>query len=312
MLNGMDIGRLNFSHGTHDSHLDKLCKIRDLNKKYRRKVKVLQDLEGYRIRIGRLKAPIELKKKQIYYLVCPGQKAGSRYIPVDYTGRLSQINKTKFIYIDDGKIILKVIDTQKNKVKVRVAVAGVVYPHKGIQIPGFNPGFSGLTEKDRKDLEFAFKHKPEFIAQSFVRTADDVLVLRDSIESKLPSAKIIAKIENQQGVDNIDKIIDVADMVMVARGDLGVCLAYQKVPFVQKEIIAKCNKKSKPVIVATQMLESMTENFRPSRAEVSDITNAILEGATHLLLSSETASGKYPVESVNVMNEIIKYAESKR
>lgn len=309
MLAGMDVIRLNFSHGTHRSHLDKVKTIRKLNQKYRRGVKVLQDLEGYRIRIGEIEPPKQLIKGKRCFLTLGNSLKNPAGVPLDYTGPLQNITPGQYVYIDDGKIVLKVIQVQKKKVKVRVERGGMLYSHKGVNIPGLKLSFSGLTEKDKKDLDFAFKHKPDFIAQSFVRTHKDVLNLKKNIGGKLPKCKIISKIENQEGVKNIDKIVDASDLVMIARGDLGVCLPFQKVPFVQKQIIKKCRRKKKKVIVATQMLETMVENFIPSRAEVSDIANAVLDGAHMLLLSSETAKGKYPVESVKVMDKVIKYTE---
>ena len=188
-------------------------------------------------------------------------------------------------------------------------VAGIVYPHKGINMPGFSLPFSGITSKDKRDLEFVFKYKPDFIAQSFVRNHKDVLHLRRFIGNRLPNCKIISKVENQEAVDNIDKIIKASDLVMIARGDMGISLPIYKVPIVQKMIIKRCKLLGKKVIVATQMLESMTQDFMPTRAEVSDVANAILDGSDYLMLSGETAKGRYPAQSVRMMNEIIKYTE---
>lgn len=309
MIDSLDIARFNFSHGTHKDHLSRIKIIRGLNKKYRRHIRILQDLEGYRIRIGKLSSPLILKKNQVYYFshIIKGR---NRVIPFDYSGRLSDIKEGSFIYIDDGKIILKVISCQEKALKTKVIVGGILYPRKGVNIPGLKFKFKGLTEKDKFDLEFAFRHKPDFIAQSFVRSKADILSLRRYLGDRLPACRIIAKIENEDGIKNISSISEEADIIMVARGDMGVSIPVYKVPLVQKEMIKLCRKKKKKIIVATQMLESMTDNIIPTRAEVSDVANAILDGADMVMLSGETAKGKYPVESVNMMNEIIKYVEA--
>lgn len=306
---GMDVVRCNFSHGNHKEHAKRFLMVKKLNKKYRRSIKILYDLEGYRIRIGKLK-PFMLKKRQVYYLIQANLSKNKKSIPFDYKGSLAGIERGQFIYIDDGKIILKVLKKQKKVLKVEVVIGGRLCAFKGINIPGFKIGFSGLTAKDKKDLEFAFRYKPDFIAQSFVRNQKDVQVLRQFIKNKLPDCKMIAKIENQEGIRNIDTIIKASDVIMIARGDMGVSIPIYKVPFIQKKIIEKCKKMKKKAIVATQMLESMTENFIPSRAEVSDVANAILDGADFVMLSAETATGKYPTETVKVMNDIIKFTEN--
>jgi len=309
MLSGLDIVRLNFSHGSIKEHLERVNLIRRLNKKYRRAIKIMQDLEGYRIRVGRLKSPLILKKREVFYL--SNEKIEERgIIPIDYKGSLSSIKKTQLIYIDDARIILRVLKSSKKELKVEVVLGGILSSYKGINIPGFKIEYSGLTLKDKKSLETAFLFKPEFIAQSFVRSPRDILTLRESIRDKLPDSKIVAKIENKTALKNIDKIIEVSDLIMIARGDLGICLPFYRVPFIQKEIIKKAKMVKREVIVATQMLESMTENFFPTRAEVSDVANAILDGATYLLLSGETAVGRYPWRVVEVMNKIINYTLS--
>ncbi len=309
MIDSLDVARFNFSHGTHKEHLNRIKVIRRLDKKYKRHIRILQDLEGYRIRIGELPFPLTLQKKQVYYLSSK-IKGENRVIPFDYSGRLSDIKEGSFIYIDDGKILLKVISRQEKALKTKVIVGGILYSRKGVNIPGLKFKFKGLTEKDKVDLEFAFEHKPDFIAQSFVRSQADILSLRRYLGNRLPDCKIIAKIENEDGIKNISSISEEADIIMVARGDMGVSIPVYKVPLVQKEMIKLCRKKKKKVIVATQMLESMTDNIIPTRAEVSDVANAILDGADMVMLSGETAKGKYPVESVNMMNEIIKYTEN--
>ena len=310
MLAGLDVARLNFSHGSLSEHLNRLNIIRQLSKKYRRHIRVLQDLEGYRIRIGSLKEPIELKKKQTIYLTTEDIIGDKDIIPLDYTGSLDIIRKNQPIFIDDGNISLVVLKRKKRQLKARVEIPGLLVERKGINMPGVNFKFQGVTPKDRRDLYFAIKHKVDFIAQSFVRSKADVLGIKALVASKLPSCRIIAKIENRQGIRNIDEIIEVSDGIMIARGDMGVSVPIYEIPFIQKEIIKKCNQGKKIVITATQMLESMVKNLRPARSEVTDIANAILDGSDYLMLSAETATGEHPVEAVRMMNSITKFTEN--
>lgn len=311
MLAGMDVARLNFSHGSHPEQKKRIFFIRDLNKKYRRHIRILEDLEGYRIRIGSLKGkkPIELKKRQVLILANENISGERNIIPFDYTGRLSDIKAGTQVFIDDGNIALIVKQCTKKYLKAEVVIPGLLKEHKGINMPHLNLKFKGLTDKDKADIEFGIKYKVDYIAQSFVRDRKDILPVREMIKDRLPDCKIIAKIENRQGINNIDEILKVSDGIMIARGDMGVSIPIYEIPIVQKEIIKKCNKLGRPVITATQMLESMTENLRPTRAEVTDVANAILDGTDFLMLSAETAAGKYPVEAVKMMNQIIKFTE---
>jgi len=313
MLAGMDVARLNFSHGNHKEHLGRINLIRKLNKKYRRRIKILQDLEGYRIRIGsfknRDKKPIVLKKRETVYLNSKNKKADKENIPFDYDGPLKDIKNGNFVYIDDGNIALKVKATTKNYIQAEVVTPGILKENKGVNIPGIKLKFKELTEKDKKDLHFGIKNKVDFIAQSFVRNKKDVLNVRKFSGSKKTDPKVIAKIENREGIKNIDEILEVADGIMIARGDMGVSLPIYEVPIMQKMIIKKCIKRKKMVITATQMLESMTEHKRPTRAEVSDVANAILDGSGYLMLSGETAVGENPVLTVKMMNDVIKFTE---
>jgi len=312
MLCGMDIVRLNFSHGSHAEHANRIKLIRELNRNYRRRIKILQDLEGYRIRIGRLKPEggIELKKKKIYRLTNRSIFAEGDAIPFDYKGPLSAIRPGSLIFIDDGNIALVVKSGSRADLKVEVIVGGLLKEHKGVNIPEVNLKFKGLTEKDKIDLKFGIEHNVDFIAQSFVRDRHDMLGLRQFIGPGLKNCKLIAKVENRQGIKNIDGIIDVSEGIMIARGDMGVSLPIYEIPMIQKMIIKKCNQRRKLVITATQMLESMTQNIRPTRAEVTDVANAILDGTDLVMLSAETAVGKYPAESVRMMNSVIKYTEA--
>ncbi|MHC4911512.1 MAG: pyruvate kinase [Planctomycetota bacterium] len=313
MLAGMDMMRLNFSHGSHEGHKNNVDLVRRLNTKYRRRIRILQDLEGCRIRIGRFKysrgKTIELKKKQIVRLTNKDKVGDKSVIPFDYEGGLSDIKTGSLIYIDDGNISLKVKGRTKDCLKAEVVVGGVLKENKGINIPDINLRFEGLTEKDKSDLDFAVENKVDFIAQSFVRNRKDLINVKDFIADSGLKCKIIAKIENRQGIQNIDEILEESDGIMIARGDMGVSLPIYKIPVLQKMLIRKCNRRKKFVITATQMLESMTENVRPTRAEVTDVANAILDGSNYVMLSGETAVGRYPVETVRMMNQIIKFTE---
>jgi pyruvate kinase len=312
MLAGLDVVRLNFSHGKTSDNKARINLVRYLNKKYRRHIKILADLEGYRIRIGNLNKPLELKKNQIVYLRQKNTAKDAAAIPFDYAGSLKDIHAGQHIYIDDGNLDLIVVASKKHCLKTRVMAGGILKEHKGVNIPQVNLKFRGLTLKDREDIDFCIKQKIDFIAQSFVRTKEDILKIKNLVSDNSPQIKLIAKIENRKGIDNIDDIIKVSDGIMIARGDMGVSIPIYEVPIVQKTIIRKCNRAGRFVITATQMLESMTENLRPSRAEVSDVANAIIDGSDYLMLSAETAVGSYPVESVRMMNEIVKFTEKFR
>ncbi len=315
MRSGMDVARLNFSHGTHAEHYRRIEAIRRLNGKYHRHVRILQDLEGYRIRIGLLKdaKPIALKKKQVVCLTNKEACRGEGAIPFDYRGSLKEIKVGNSIFIDDGTIALAVKRVTAQYVSAEVVVGGILKEHKGINMPEVNFRFKGLTDKDRTDARFGLDNKVDFIAQSFVRDKKDMLHLRRLVEGAgHPGCRIIAKIENRQGIANIDEILEVSDGIMIARGDMGVSVPVYEVPMIQKYIIRKCNLRKKFVITATQMLESMTEHPRPSRAEVTDVANAILDGSDYVMLSGETAAGSYPVEAVRMMDQVIKFTEAHR
>jgi len=308
---GMGVARLNFSHSTPRVHLARIRLIRKLNKKYRLNVKVLGDLEGYRIRIGRLKGgqAIKVNKSQIVWLTQEDVLGKGNLIPFDYKDSLNVIKKGQHIYIDDGNIALLVLGRQRNRVKAKAVIPGLIKERKGINMPDIKLNFKGLTEKDKESIRFCAENKVDYLAQSFVRSKDDILVIRGYLKKFAYKCKIIAKIENREGIKNIDEIIKVCDGIMVARGDLGVSIPIYEVPIVQKEIIRKCNRAKKFVITATQMLESMTENRIPERAEVSDVANAILDGSDYLMLSAETAVGLYPAGCVDMMNKIVKFTE---
>lgn len=310
MLAGLDGVRLNFSHGTHKDHLANIRLVHTLNKKMRRAIKIMQDLEGYRIRVGEMEEGAFLKKNSVFYLMQGRAKGNAKEASFDYFGTLAAIRPGNLIYIDDGKILLRVLGREKKRLKTKVVTGGALKERKGINIIGAELHFKALTEKDKRDLQVAITHRLDFVAQSFVRDARDISLLKGMLAAKHSQCKVFAKVENRLALKNIDQIIDEADGIIIARGDLGICLPIYKVPIFQKEVIKKCRLKAKPVIVATQLLDSMTEEKLPTRAEVSDVANAILDGATHLLLSGETAIGRHPHKVVEMMNKIIKNTES--
>lgn len=312
VMAGLDVVRLNFSHGSHKEHLGRLELVRRANKKYRRHIRIMQDLEGYRVRIGRFKGGKHriLKKRTTVWLVKEADKGDPRLIPFDYKGDLTEIRPGGLIYIDDGNIILKAKKSSKKVVKTEVVEGGILKERKGINIPGVRLKFSGLTAKDRIDIEFGINHRVDYVAQSFVRSKKDIDTLRDIIEPRAPECLIVAKIESREAIKNIDEIIDSSDGIMIARGDMGIAVPIYQIPIIQKRIIKKCNRKKRFVITATQMLEHMTEHSRPTRAEVTDVANAILDGTDFVMLSAESAAGKFPVKAVKTMNDIIKFTES--
>ncbi|MFH2068374.1 MAG: pyruvate kinase [Candidatus Omnitrophota bacterium] len=308
MRAGMDVARLNFSHGKPQELLHRIKLVRLLNTKHRRRIKLLGDLQGHRIRIGQFVAPLELKKRRIVWLSRQKTKSENAKIPFDYQGPLSGIKNGCQIFIDDGNIALEVIGRSKNSLKARVIAGGLLKERKGVNIPGAQLEFGGISKKDARDILFCEKTGVEYIAQSFVRTKKDILEVRKLLQPG-SSCQVIAKIECREGIKNIDDIIKVSDGIMIARGDMGVSLPVYEIPIIQKMIIKKCNRAGKFVITATQMLESMTDNLRPTRAEVTDVANAIIDGTDFVMLSAETAAGKYPAEAVTMMNNIIKFTE---
>lgn len=312
MLAGMDVARLNFSHGEGKEHQNRIGFIRVLNKRYRRRVRILGDLEGYRIRVLNLwrgESKI-LKKNAKVWLSDKEDDGDPSFIPFDYKGDLKDIGPGREIFIDDGKIILSVTGSSSKKLKASVVEGGELKERKGINIPGVKMPFAGMTEKDLRSIRFAISNRLDLIAQSFVRTAAEVLEVKDMISPSLPGCRVIAKIESREAIKNIDGIIEASDGIMIARGDMGIAVPIYTIPVVQKMIIKKCNEAKKPVITATQMLESMTDHSRPTRAEVTDVANAILDGTDMVMLSGETAVGHFPSETVKMMDRIIKYTET--
>jgi pyruvate kinase len=311
---GMDVARLNFSHGTHDEHLGTLKNVREAAHRSGVEIAVLQDLQGPKIRIGELSAPfVELHQGDRFTITTEQGFRGPTKVSTTYTGLAKDVRPDDTLLLDDGKIILKALDINSSEVVCTVVTGGPLSSHKGINLPGVAVSAPSLTEKDLQDLAFGLQNGVDYVALSFVRKAEDVRHLRNAIierAGKIHSVPIIAKIEKPQAVNNIDSIIDEADGIMVARGDLGVELPAEDVPILQKMIIKKCNQAGKPVIVATQMLESMINNPTPTRAEASDVANAVVDGCDAVMLSGETSVGKYPLEAVRIMDKIIGKVES--
>jgi pyruvate kinase len=308
---GLDVVRLNASHASHEEHLDAIDLIRRLNKKYRRHIRVMLDLEGFRIRIGRFKGGKTklLKNHTVAWLTNDTGAGGPKTIPFDYKGDLTPIKPGQLIYIDDGNLALRVKSVSGNTIKTVVVEGGILKERKGVNIPDVDLEFEGVTAKDQKDIEFGVKQGVDYIALSFVRDADDVRQAAALIKPGLPRCGIVAKVESRQAIENIDAIIEAADGIMIARGDMGIAIPIYEVPIIQKRIIKKCNAAGKFVITATQMLEHMTEHSRPTRAEVTDVANAIIDGTDFVMLSAETAVGSFPYESALMMNQIIKFTE---
>ncbi len=311
MRAGMDVVRLNCSHSSPDQRLSLIERVRYLNKRYRRRLRILLDLEGPRIRLGRIKyhRNIPVKKGQVIRLVRGDRLGEGSVLPLDYPGSFLDFQKAENISIDDGLIVLKIEDLAEESIKARVVVGGIIKERKGVNLPGARLRFISPTPRDLENIEFGLDAGVDYIAQSFVRDAGDIERVEEVVHRRGSSCRVIAKIEDRQGVFHREEIIDASDGVMVARGDLGVSLPIWEVPIIQKKIIRRCNKMGKFVITATQMMESMVEHLRPTRAEVADVANAILDGTDFVMLSAETAVGLHPVETVKMMNEIIKFTE---
>jgi pyruvate kinase len=310
IIAGVDVFRLNFSHGTHEVHKGVIEKIRALNKELGTHVAILQDLQGPKIRVEEVENNgVLLKAGEKLIITSENLIGNSQKVSTSYKALPIDVKIGDSILMDDGNLELKVIDKNDKEVIAEIVHGGILKSRKGINLPTSKVSAPSLTEKDYEDLLFGLEQDVDWIALSFVRTAKDIQSLRAIIEEKGKTAKIVAKLEKPEALENLDAIIDATDAVMVARGDLGVEIPMEKVPLVQKLMIAKCNEKSKPVIVATQMLESMITNPRPTRAEASDVANAVLDGADAVMLSAESASGSYPELAVKSMVRIIKSTE---
>jgi pyruvate kinase len=298
---GMNVTRINFSHGTHAEHAEVIAAVRATAAEMGRSVAILGDLQGPRIRAGDLPGPISLAGGSEVVLV-PEHLARANEIPITYDDMANDVHPGDRVLLDDGLIELVVTEVRPPRVTARVIQGGELKSHKGMNLPGVHVSAPSITEKDRADIEFAVKQEVDYLALSFVRKAEDLAILRFLVPKQL---LLIAKIEKDVALQNIESIMRAADGVMVARGDLGVELPFEEVPIAQKKIIALANRMGKPVITATQMLESMVENARPTRAEASDVANAILDGTDAVMLSAETAVGAFPRLAVEAMRRII-------
>ncbi len=310
-LEGVDVCRLNFSHGTHEEHLKNIKLIRELNKQFDIHVAILADLQGPKLRIGEVEKDIVLIEGMEFKLITEKCLGNNEKAYMSYERLPMDVKIGESILIDDGKIKLQVIHTNlKDIVVTRVIHGGPLSSNKGVNLPHTNVNSPSLTEKDLEDFQFVVKQNLDWIALSFVRRASDIQDLRKLVRESKSSIRIMAKIEKPEALNEIDEIIKMSDAIMVARGDLGVEVDFDQVPMIQKMIVNKCTNHSKPVIIATQMMESMMSNFRPTRAEATDVANAVLDGADTLMLSGETSVGRYPAEVINAMQRIIDWTEA--
>ena len=318
---GIDVARLNFSHGTHEEHLAKIKLIRELSVELGIPVTILQDLQGPKLRVGTLpKQGVPLKAGEVLNMELDLDNRALDFIDgkektifLEIPNILHSLKIGGRILLDDGELEMEILDVYSRGFKAKVVLGGTLFSHKGVNLPGIGLDIPGFTEKDQDDLKFGLENDVDAVAISFVRDANDIVCVRDFITQNKPERAglpIIAKLELPQAIENLESILDVADGVMVARGDLGVETSPADVPVIQKRIILAANRKNKLVITATQMLDSMIENPRPTRAEASDVANAVFDGTDAVMLSGESASGKYPVESVRMMDAIALKAES--
>ncbi|GAB4272165.1 MAG: pyruvate kinase [Candidatus Rifleibacteriota bacterium] len=307
--NGVNVFRLNFSHGTHASHFEYIKNIREASEELNAHIGILGDLCGPKIRVGKFpNGPVELKNGATFFLSenhdLPGNEEG---VGTSYPYLTKDIKPGNQVLLDDGNITLEAIEIKEDKVFFKVLDGGILKDKKGMNMPGIPLSIETITDKDKEDLRFMVEQNLDFVALSFVRKADDLIQLKKLAQNE--NLRIIAKIEKPEALDELEKILDHCEGIMIARGDLGVELPIQQVPVIQRHILERCCKRGKPVITATQMLESMIENQRPTRAETTDVFNAIVEGSDAVMLSGETASGKHPVEAVKMMTSIALEAE---
>lgn len=307
---GMNVVRINFSHGSHEDHKKTIGYVREVAQKYQYSLPVLMDLQGPKIRVGNMKDGSQfLENGSLVKITSEDVEGSTELIPIDYPNLSQDAKEGNQILIDDGLLELKIVKKNQSDLTAKVVVGGELKSRKGVNLPDVDISMSSLTEKDIKDLEFGLDVGVDFVAMSFVRSARDVQDVISRIRAKKSNAAIIAKIEKPEAVNVIDEIIEEADGIMVARGDLGIEIPSEQVPLVQKKIIERCRTVGKPVITATQMLDSMINNPRATRAESSDVANAVVDGTDAVMLSGETAAGKYPVEAVKTMAKIIMSVE---
>ena len=314
---GMDVARLNFSHGTHETHAARISQLRTIAQNLGRPLAVLQDLQGPKIRVGVLHVPISLVSGSTALLYPEGASKpkstqSQAVIPVDFPQLFDKVKPGNHILLDDGRLVLSVLKVHEKQVVAEIKTGGILTSNKGINLPGVLLEIPAFTEKDAEDLEFGLSLGVDFVAISFVRQAKDLQKVMERIACQAPGEcpLLIAKLERPEALDNLESILDVVDGVMVARGDLGVEMAPEDVPSAQKRIIQSANRRGRLVITATQMLESMIHNPLPTRAEASDVANAVFDGTDAVMLSAETAAGDYPVEAVTLMDRIVVQAEA--
>ena len=310
--NGMDVARFNFSHGDHEEHLGRLEVLREVRKELDIPVAALLDTKGPEIRTGLLKdgKKVALKEGQTFTLTTRDVVGDDTITHINYSGLNEDVTAGNKILIDDGLIELDVVEVNGTDIVCKVVNGGELGEKKGVNVPIVKIKLPALTEKDKEDILFGIRQGFDFIAASFVRTADCIREIKEILEEHGSNMRVIAKIENAEGIENLDAIIEASDGIMVARGDMGVEIPAEKVPYIQKTIIRKCNEACKTVITATQMLDSMIRNPRPTRAEVTDVANAVYDGTDAVMLSGETAMGKYPVEALKMMATIVEDSES--
>jgi pyruvate kinase len=316
ILAGMNAARINMSHGTYEAHEQSIKNVRQASKNVGKEVAILLDLQGPKIRVDKLPSPLQLEDGEIWvigpsHLKDQYSEYAERFIPTIYKNLVKDAHVGARILFDDGLIEADAIEKDREVLKIKVKVGGALKSNKGINLPYVKVSAPAFTDKDREDLLFGLKQGVDYVALSFVRTAEDVLQVKSLLHSMKVQIPIISKIEKPEALDNMESIVQVSDAIMIARGDMGVEVGNHLVPLIQKQMIKTCNGLGKPIITATQMLESMITNSRPTRAEASDVANAIWDGTDCVMLSGETASGKYPIEAIQTMGQIVEEAEKK-
>jgi pyruvate kinase len=312
IIEGVDVCRLNFSHGSYEQHEAAINTIRELNIELNTNTAILVDLQGPKIRCNEMENNgVELIKDESVTITTDKRIGTKEHFSINYKDLPKDINPGEKILLDDGKLCIEIVSTNKIDTMIgKVVHGGILSSKKGVNLPNTKISLPSLTEKDQKDLDFALKHNVDWVGLSFVRTARDIIELKHLVAQMKVKTKVIAKIEKPEAINDIDEIISETDGLMVARGDLGVEIPYQNVPLLQKMLIKKCMEHAKPIIVATQMMESMISNASPTRAEVNDVANAVLDGTDAVMLSGETSVGKYPIETIRTMSNIVKEMES--
>ena len=307
---GVNVIRINFSHGEYSDHIEVIKRVREINKEQQIHTALLGDLQGPKIRVGKIKEGTEVKAGDIIEFTNEEIEGDGTRAYISYKTFPKDVQKGEKILINDGKLALEIIDTdRKTTVRAKFLNGGKFSSNKGVNLPNTKISMPSLTPKDKEDLAFALEHNMEWIGLSFVRSARDIIELKHLIKKDNNLARVIAKIEKPEALEDIDEIIEKTDAIMVARGDLGVEVPMEQVPLIQKELVKKCLRAAKPVIIATQMMESMIESISPTRAEVNDVANAVLDGADAVMLSAETSVGAYPVEVIKAMTKIVEQIE---